>query len=85
MFGIEIDGPTSGFCDNNSIVQNVTNPESTLGKKHNAIAYHKVHECVAQKALRIHYEKGSDNCSDVLTKVLPKDDHYWCCGALLHQ
>jgi hypothetical protein len=53
MFGIDIEGPTSGFCDNNSVVQNVSNPESMLGKKHNAIAYHKVRECVAQKALRI--------------------------------
>jgi hypothetical protein len=74
MFGNDIDGPTSSFCDNNSVVQNVTNPESTLGKKHNAIAYHKVRECVAQKALRMKYEKGSNNCSDVLKKFLPKDD-----------
>jgi hypothetical protein len=37
MFGIPIDGPASMFCDNNSVVLNVTVPESTLSKKHNAI------------------------------------------------
>jgi hypothetical protein len=84
MFGIKIMGPTSGFCDNQSVVRNASTPESTLGKKHNAIAYHKVRECVAQKALRIYFEKGEDNCSDVLTKFLPKEAHYWCCSAFLH-
>jgi hypothetical protein len=85
MFGIEIDGPTNAFCDNNSVVQNVTNPESTLSKKHNAIAYHKVRECVAQKALRIRFERGEYNCSDVLTKFLPCESHYQCCEAMLHR
>jgi hypothetical protein len=85
MFGLEIDGETNGFCDNNSVVKNVTSPESTLNKKHNAIAYHKVRECVAMKALWIHFEKGRYNCSDILTKFLPKDDHFKCCGNMLYQ
>ena len=38
MFGIPIDGPTNTFCDNNSVVQNVTRPESVLQKKYNSIA-----------------------------------------------
>jgi hypothetical protein len=84
MFGIKIMGPTSGFCDNQSIVRNISTPESILGKKHNAIAYHKVRKCVAQKALRIYFERGEDNCSNVLTKFLPKEAHYWCCSAFLH-
>jgi hypothetical protein len=84
MFGIPIEGPTNGFCDNNSVVQNVTNPESTLTKKHNAIAYQKVRECVAQKALRIRFERSKYNCSDVLTKFLPCEAHYHCCEAMLH-
>jgi len=34
-----------------SVIKNATRPESTLQKKHNAIAYHKVRECVASGAI----------------------------------
>ena len=84
MFGIEIDGPTNAFCDNKSVVTNVINPESTLAKKHNAIAYHKVRENVAMKAIRVKYEQGKDNISDILTKILPKEAHFKCCSHLLN-
>jgi len=47
MMGVPIDGPTSVFNDNQSVVHNTTKPESTLKKKHNAIAYHRVREAVA--------------------------------------
>jgi hypothetical protein len=46
MFGVPIDGPASVFCDNGSVVNNTTLPESTLAKKHNAICYHRVREAV---------------------------------------
>ncbi len=84
MFGIEIEGPTNAFCDNKSVVTNVINPESTLAKKHNAIAYHKVRESVAMTAIRIKYEEGKENCSDLLTKFLPKEAHFKCCSHLLY-
>ena len=41
MMGIPLAGPTSVFCDNESVVKNLTAPESTLKKHHNAIAYHR--------------------------------------------
>jgi hypothetical protein len=66
-------------------VTNVENPESTLNKKHNAIAYHKVRECVAARAMRVHHESGKENCSDVLTKFLPIASHYRCCGSILYR
>ena len=47
MFGIPIDGPANVFCDNRGVVKNVSIPESTLMKKHNAINYHTVREAVA--------------------------------------
>ncbi len=47
MFGIPVDGPANVFCDNNSVVINVTIPTSPLKKKHNAIAYHRVREAIA--------------------------------------
>ena len=33
MMGVPIDGPTNCFCDNQSVVTNVSNPESVLNKK----------------------------------------------------
>jgi hypothetical protein len=83
IFGIPIDGPTNSFCDNKSVVTNVANPESTLSKKHNSIAYHKVRECVAMKALRVSHEPGKMNCSDILTKFLGYEAHFNCCGYIL--
>jgi len=38
MFGVPLDGSTTGFCDNQSVVVNDTIPSSTLKKKHNSVA-----------------------------------------------
>jgi hypothetical protein len=85
MFGVPVEGPTNVFCDNQSVVTNVTNPESTLKKRHNSIAYHKVRECVAAEAMRVRHENGVDNCSDVLTKFLPVGAHIDCCKSMLYR
>jgi hypothetical protein len=74
MFGIPIDGPSNVFCDNQSVVTNSTVPESTLKKKHNAIAYHRVRESVAAGAIRIAYVQSKSNNADMLTKPLPGPD-----------
>ena len=47
MFGVPIDGPVNMYCNKSGVVANASRPESTLKKKHNAIAYHRVHEAVA--------------------------------------
>jgi hypothetical protein len=73
MFGIPIEGPASVFCDNNSVVLNVTVPESTLSKKHNAIAYHRVRESVASKVIRVAKEPTETNLADPLTKQVPRE------------
>jgi hypothetical protein len=71
MMGIEVSGPTAMFCDNESVVKNSTRPKSTLKKKHNAIAYHRVHEEQAAKIVTISHIAGTVNPSDVFTKSLP--------------
>lgn len=53
MFGIPIKGPCNVFCDNKSVVTNASVPTSTLQRKHNSIAYHRVSEAVAAQILRI--------------------------------
>jgi hypothetical protein len=74
MFGVPIDGPANVFCDNKSVVTNCTVPESTLKKKHNAIAYHRVREAVAANTSRIAYVHSKANNMDILTKSLPGPD-----------
>jgi hypothetical protein len=71
MFGIPIDGPTNVYCENNSVVVNATRTESTLKKKHNAIAYHRVREAIAANAIRVAKEDGTTNIADMLTKTVP--------------
>jgi hypothetical protein len=44
-----------------------------LKKKHNAIAYHRVREAIAERIMRFAYIKSEENVSDVLTKPLSND------------
>jgi hypothetical protein len=73
MFGIPIAGPASIYCDNDSVVSNTTKPESTLKKKHNAIAYHQVREAVASSTVRITWEDEETNLADILTKNVTRE------------
>ena len=50
-------------------------PESTLSKKHNAIAYHRVQEWVAMGTVRVTHEDGATNLADILTKPLATPRH----------
>jgi hypothetical protein len=71
MMGIPILGPTSVFCDNESVVKNSTTPESTLKKRHNAIAYHRAREAQAANIIRVAWESGDTQIADLLTKLMP--------------
>jgi hypothetical protein len=70
MMGVPLDGPTNVFIDNEGVVKNSTAPESTLKKKHNAIAYHRVREAIAAGVIRIAKEDGTTNLADGFTKCL---------------
>jgi hypothetical protein len=70
MLGIPIDGPVNAFCDNKSVVTNSMIPTSTLKKKHNSIAYHRVREAVAAGVLQIAKVHTDENLADLLTKPL---------------
>ena len=71
MMGVPLDGPANVFCDNESVVKNSTKPESTLKKRHNAIAYHRCREAQAAGIIRIAFENGETNLADLFTKLLP--------------
>ena len=70
--GVPLDGPANVFCDNNAVVINSTRPESTLSKKHNAVAYHHVREAAAMGMIRMAKEGTETNLADCLTKPLSR-------------
>ena len=70
MMGVPIKGSAMVFGDNKSVIVSTTLPSSTLKKKHNAIAYHKVRECVACGIVDLIHIPGKDNITDILTKAL---------------
>ena len=72
MFGVPIDGATNVFCDNEAVYKNTSLPESTLKKKHHAIAYHRCREAVAAETVRVAKEGTVTNLSDLFTKLLPQ-------------
>ena len=84
MFGIPIDGPTNVFCDNEAVTKNARLPESTLTKKHNAIAYHRTREAVAAGTIRVAKEDGDTNLADMLTKPLTAARKNKLCDAFMY-
>ena len=71
MMGVPIQGPTYMFGDNQSVVTSSTLPQSTLSKRHNALAYHRVREAIAGKIIVFTHIEGKQNPADILTKFLP--------------
>jgi len=73
MMGVPLAGPSLLFGDNKSVVSSCSILSSTLKKRHNALAYHKIRECVAAGIIRIYHVDGKQNIADLLTKPLPGD------------
>jgi hypothetical protein len=76
MLGIDIDSPAILLIDNQSVVANTTLPSSTIKKKHNSIAYHRMREAVAAGIIKVGFIKSTTNLADILTKPIGPAD-YW--------
>ena len=76
MLGIKVQGPSVLLVDNEAVVKNTTLPSSTLKKKHNAIAYHKVREAVAAGIIWVAHDRTDLNIADILTKPLSPQSYY---------
>ena len=75
MFGIPIhddDDPTHILYDNNSVVTNTSNVESSLNKKHSSIAYHFSRWNVAEGVCQIAWVPTGENIADAMTKRFSK-------------
>ena len=71
-----MEGSATMFGDNLSVVTNCTLSTSTLKKKHNAIAYHRVREAVAARVINLVHVLTKDNLADIMTKPLGPQQHY---------
>ena len=72
MFSVPLEGPTNVFCDNEAVFKNVSQPDSTLKKKHMSICYHRCREAVACWTIRVAKEGTLTNLSDLFTTLQPR-------------
>ena len=56
------------FGDNRSVVTSATLPHSTLTKRHNILAFHRVREAIAAKLMASYWIQSAYNLSDMLSK-----------------
>ena len=73
--GVPLDGPSWMFGNNLSVIKSATIPSSTLKKRHNALAYHRVREAIVSKIVRFCHIEGKYNPADVLSKYM--SSHEW--------
>ena len=66
--GIPVQSKSYMFGDNQAVVSNSTIPHSTLSKRHNALAYHRVREMIAGKILGYYWIDGKSNPADIVSK-----------------
>ena len=56
------------FRDNRSVVTSATLPHSTLSKRHNILAFHRLREAIAAEIIDFHWIQSDCNLSDMLSK-----------------
>ena len=69
MMGIPLDGPAWMFGDNQSMITSGTIPYSSLNKRHNALAYHRVREAVASGVMYFMKVSGKTCLKPVLVSL----------------
>ena len=65
--GVPITSRSYMFGDNRSVVTSATLPHSTLSKRHNIQAFHRVREAIAAKIIDFHWIQSEYNLSDMLS------------------
>ena len=69
MFKVPIDGPSDVFCDNQSVVTNVSIPSSVLNKKRSSMFYHRVREAHTDDTIRVGWISAKCNKYDIGMKT----------------
>ena len=70
--GVPVTGPSVLLGDNRGVVLSATQFTSVLAKKHHAISYHKVRECVAAGIVDFRWIDGVHNLADLMTKPVAR-------------
>ena len=73
--GIDLGGPTLVYSDSQGSIALTKNPEHHARSKHIDIRHHFVREQVAAGTIEVDYVPTGEMVADVLTKVLPRDNH----------
>ena len=58
------------FGDNRYVVTSATLLHSTLRKRHNILAFHRLREAIAAKLMAFYWIQSAHNLSDMLSKTL---------------
>jgi hypothetical protein len=66
--GIPVYTKSYMFGENQGVVTNSTIPHSSLNKRHNAFAYHRVCKMIAAKILGYYWIDGKANPADIVSK-----------------
>jgi Reverse transcriptase (RNA-dependent DNA polymerase) len=66
--GVPVNAKSFMFGDNQAVVTNSSIPHSSLNKRHNALAYHRVREMIAAKILGYYWIDGKKNPADIVSK-----------------
>ena len=66
--GVPIKSKSYMFVNNRSVVTSATLPHSTVSKRHNILAFHRVREAIAAKIIDFHWIPSEYNLSDMLSK-----------------
>ena len=66
--GVPIKSKPYMFGDNSSVVTSASLPHSTLSKRPNILAFHRVREALAAKIINFHWIQAEYNLSDMLSK-----------------
>ena len=69
--GVPLEGAAWMLGDNQSVVTSSTVPHSTLNKRHNALAFHRVRAAIASGMIHFCHIGSKDNPADIMTKFLP--------------
>ena len=83
MFGIPMnaDKPSTYIlCDNDGVVKNSSNVESSLNKKHSAVAYNFTRWNVAAGVCKVAWIPSGENIADAMTKRLPESTRDYLFG-----
>ncbi len=76
--------PLKDLLTYSEIMKLLRRMESTLKKKHNALAHHRTQEAIAAGSIRVAKEDGKTNLADLLTKTLPQATRDYLCNKFMY-